>query len=361
MMQNYKKFMKKCIFLAKKGEGNVSPNPLVGAVVLDKNGEIAGYGWHKKYGEAHAEVNALNMAGEKANGGTIFVNLEPCSHFGKTPPCADLIIEKGLKKVVIGCVDPNPVVAGNGIKKLEKANIEVVCGVLEDECKKLNEIFFTNRLKNRPFIAIKTATTTDGKIASRTGDSKWVTCEKSRKTVHKLRNKYDAILTGSNTVDADNPSMNCRLKNCKNPVRIVADSMLRLSSDLKFFNSDGTPVYIAIGENIEPKGFADHIEFIKCPLINGKIDLNFLIQKLFEKGIMSILVEAGGGLNGALIKTGLVDKIYQFIAPKMLGDNKAVNCFYGFEKERMSDTKNLRIDSFKKSGDDLMIEYSVIS
>ena len=361
MMKNYEKFMRKCISLAKKGEGHVSPNPLVGAVVLDKNGEITGAGWHKKYGEAHAEVNALKMAGEKARGGTIFVSLEPCSHFGKTPPCADLIISKGIKKVVAGVLDPNPLVAGNGIKKLKNAGIEVVCGVLEDECRKLNEIFFKNQLEKRPFIAIKTAMTFDGKIAAQNGDSKWVTCEKSRKIVQKLRNKYDAILTGSNTVIADNPSMNCRLKNGVNPIRVVVDSKMRLSPDFKFFKNDNTPVFVAIGENIEPKDFPEHVRFIKCPIFDGKIDLKFLFGELYKKGIRSILVEAGGGLNGAVLKTGMVDRVYQFIAPKILGDKRAVNCFYGLETEFMKDAKNLRIESVKKSADDLLVEYSVLN
>ena len=361
MMKNYEKFMRKCISLAKKGEGHVSPNPLVGAVVLDKNGEIAGVGWHEKYGEAHAEVNALKMAGEKASGGTIFVSLEPCSHFGKTPPCADLIISKGIKKVVAGVLDPNPIVAGKGIKKLKNAGIEVVCGVLEDECRKLNEIFFKNQLEKRPFIAIKTAMTFDGKIAAANGDSKWVTCEKSRKIVQKLRNKYDAILTGSNTVLADNPSMNCRLKNGVNPVRVVIDSKLRLSPDFKFFKNDKTPIFIAIGENVEPKGFPAHVQFIKCPIVDGKIDLKFLFSELYKKGVKSILVEAGGGLNGAVLRTGMADKIYQFIAPKILGDNSAISCFYGLKTEFMKDAKNLRIESVKKSADDLLVEYSVLN
>ena len=186
MPKFYEKLMKKCISLAHKGEGFVSPNPMVGAVVLDKNNDIIGYGWHKKYGEPHAEVNAINMAknnGYSLKNGTIIVNLEPCSHYGKTPPCADLIIKEKIKKVVIGCIDSNPKVAGNGIKKLKDAGIEVVLGILEKDCKKLNEIFFKNQMKNLPFIAIKTATTMDGKIATKTGSSKWITSEKARKEI----------------------------------------------------------------------------------------------------------------------------------------------------------------------------------
>ena len=190
--KNNEKYIKKCIKLARKGEGKVSPNPLVGAVILDKNGKIAGYGWHQKYGEAHAEVNAVKMAKEKGRdikGGTIFVSLEPCSHCGKTPPCCNLIIKEGLKKAVIGCVDPNPIVSGRGIQKLKDAGIEVVTGILENECKKLNEIFIKNQLDNKPFIAIKTASTLDGKIATKNGSSKWITTEKARNP-HRLRHCY---------------------------------------------------------------------------------------------------------------------------------------------------------------------------
>ena len=320
----YTKYIKKCISLARKGEGNVSPNPLVGAVVLDKYGNIAGYGYHQKYGQPHAEVNAIKMAeknGINIKGGTIFVSLEPCSHFGKTPPCADLIIEKGLKKVVTGCIDPNPKVAGNGIKKLKDAGIEVVCGVLEQQCRNLNEIFIKNQIEKRPFIAIKTAVTADGKIAAKTGDSKWITSEKARACVQKLRNKYDAILTGSGTVIADNPSLTCRMKN-------------------------GT----------------DNVKILKCPPdpSTGKIDLNILIQKLFDFGIMSVIIEAGGTLNGAFLKTGRVDKIYQFIAPKILGDNSAKSFVEGFDIPKIDDCLKFEVKKVKKFKPDILLVLNAI-
>ena len=355
----YEKYIKKCLQLAKKGEGFVSPNPLVGAVVLDKNGNVAGCGWHKKFGEAHAEVNAFEEAKKNnidVKGGTIFVSLEPCSHFGKTPPCADLIIKKGIKKVVIGCKDPNPKVDGGGIKKLKEAGIEVVTNILEEECMRLNEIFFKNQTKNMPFVAIKTATTMDAKIASRTGSSKWITSQKARSYVQKLRNKYDAILTGSGTVLADNPYLTCRLKNGRNPARIIVDSKQITSFEANIYSDDGTKVFLAVSENSKPKDYGSNVEIIKCPLADNKIDLNYLISKLYEKGIRSILIEAGGSLNGAFLKAGLVDKVYQFIAPKILGDKEAKNFAEGFCVDKISDSIKLKIHKVKIFEPDILIE-----
>ena len=359
--KNNEKYIKKCIKLAIKGEGKVSPNPLVGSVILDKIGKIAGYGWHQKYGEAHAEVNAVKMAKEKGidiKGGTIFVSLEPCSHFGKTPPCCDLIIKEGLKKAVIGCVDPNPIVSGRGIQKLKDAGIEVVTGILENECKKLNEIFIKNQLDNKPFIAIKTASTLDGKIATKNGSSKWITTEKARKHVQKLRNKYDAILTGSGTVIADNPSLTARIKNGTNPIRVIIDSNGRTSAESKVFNNDGTKVFLAVFAQTDTSKYPENVEIIKCPKLEstGKIDLQFLTRKLYEKGVRSILVEAGGTLNGAFIKEKLADKLYQFIAAKILGDKDGKNFAEGFDISDINNCVKLNITNVKMFNQDILIE-----
>lgn len=358
--KNNEKFIKKCINLAKKGEGKVSPNPLVGAIVTDKNGVVAGYGWHKKYGEAHAEVNAVKMAKENnidIQGGTIYVSLEPCSHHGKTPPCADMIIKEGIKKVVIGCVDPNPIVSGNGIKKLKNARIEVVTGVCENECKELNEIFIKNQTSQKPFVAIKTATTIDGYIATSTGSSKWITSEKSRNYVQKLRNKYDAILTGSGTILADNPSLTCRAKKGRNPIRVIVDSKSITPADAKVFNNDGIKVYLAVFEDTDVSKYSDNVEIIICPKNNeNKIDLEVLTQKLYEKGIRSILVEAGGKLNGAFIKAGLADKLYHFIAPKMLADATGKKFVEGFDITDINQSLKLKITNTRKLEPDILIE-----
>ncbi|MDD3013486.1 MAG: bifunctional diaminohydroxyphosphoribosylaminopyrimidine deaminase/5-amino-6-(5-phosphoribosylamino)uracil reductase RibD [Candidatus Gastranaerophilales bacterium] len=350
------RYIKECIELAKFGEGKVSPNPFVGSIVLDKNGNVVGRGYHMKCGEAHAEINALNEAGEKAICGIIYINLEPCSHFGKTPPCADRIISSGVKKVVVGMVDPNPQVAGEGLKKIRAAGIEVTSGILEGECKKLNEIFIKHITNNKPFIAIKTASTTDGKIATRTGSSKWITSDSARAEVQRLRNKYDAILTGSGTVIKDNPSLTCRLEGGRNPVRIIIDSELKTGPNSNVYNNDGTKIFIATSEKAEGK-YSENVEIIRCPLTNeGKINLKFLTDELYKKGIRSILVEAGGKLNGAFLKNSLVDKFYFFIAPKILGDNRAYTTIDGFDTENIDQCINLRFDDVKFFSPDLLIE-----
>ncbi|MEI7473467.1 MAG: bifunctional diaminohydroxyphosphoribosylaminopyrimidine deaminase/5-amino-6-(5-phosphoribosylamino)uracil reductase RibD [bacterium] len=353
--------MSQCIELARLSEGYVSPNPLVGSIVMDKNGNIAGKGWHKKYGEAHAEVNAIAEAGDEAcNDGTIFVSLEPCSHYGKTPPCADLIISKGFKKVIVGMIDPNPKVAGDGVKKLIDSGIEVITGIFETECQKLNEIFIKHILEKKPFISIKTASTLDGKIAARTGSSKWITSDSAREEVQRLRNKYDAILTGSGTIIADNPSLTARIENGRNPVRVIIDSKLRTSPDSKAYINDGTKVIIATTEDqIKEKAhlFAENIEFLACPLTQeNMLNLNFLTAELYKKGIYSILVEAGGHLNGGFIKDGLVDKIYFFVAPKILGDNSGFSIIDGFNTTDINKSIKINFGEIHKFSPDIMIE-----
>lgn len=358
-MKKYEELMKRCISLAKKAKGQVSPNPLVGAVVFDDDFNIISEGYHQRYGCCHAEVNAVNSANCDLKGKSIIVNLEPCSHYGKNPPCADLIIKKGFKKVVIGMVDPNPLVAGKGILKLQEAGIEVITGILEGECKKLNEVFIKNHLEKKPFITIKTATTLDGKIATSTGSSKWITCEKSRQYVQKLRNDYHAILTSSSTVIKDNPSLNCRLKNGKNPVRIILDTNLKTSPESNVYKNDATRVIIAVKndiENIKIKKFPENIEFIKCNLKDGHIDLEELFNKLYEEKITSILVEAGSMLTSAIIKENLADKLVQFIAPKITGDSFAISFVSGFKIENINDSIGLVGLSTKKLGTDIMTE-----
>lgn len=351
--------MRQCLNIAKKGEGTTSPNPLVGAVIFDDNFNVISKGYHQKYGEAHAEVNAVKNANCSLKRLSIAVNLEPCSHHGKTPPCADLIIKEGFKRVIIGMQDPNPIVSGRGIKKLQDAGIEVVLGVLEDECKKLNEIFLKDQLNKKPFITIKTATTLDGKIACRSGSSRWITSTKSRNCVHKLRNFYDAILTGSNTVLIDNPSLTCRIKGGKNPTRIIIDSTLKTNPNSKVYNQDETLVFIVTDEKIsesKQKAFPENVQFIKCSLKNNKIDLCEATQKLYEKNIKSIVIEAGGTLNHAFIKEKLVDKLIQFVAPKIIGDKDAINFVQGFNIEEIDDSQMLSRLNVKTFNPDIMIE-----
>lgn len=362
-MINYEKHMKKCIKLALKADGKTSPNPLVGCVVLDKNGKEISTGYHKKYGEAHAEAMALNkLLDNEAEGGTLIVNLEPCSHFGETPPCADLIIKKGIKRLVIGMKDPNPLVAGNGIEKCKNAGIEIIENVLADDVMKLNEVFIKNMLKNSCFVSIKTATTLDGKIATKTGSSKWITSEKARYKVQKIRNSYDAILTTSSTIIKDNPSMTCNIENGKNPVKIILDRELKTDFNSKIYDSSGEKIYIVVDEDINEDKIATiptHVAVIKCPINNYKLDLTHLLGEVFKLGVRSVLVEAGGKLNGQLISLGLVDKIYQFVAPKILGDENGINAFEGRDIKEISNTLNVEFESIADFKPDFLVIYKI--
>lgn len=344
---NYEEYMKRCIFLAKQGEGKTAPNPLVGCVVLDKNNNVISEGFHEKYGENHAERNALlKLSPEKTRDGTLIVNLEPCSHYGKTPPCADLIIKYGIKKVVIGMRDVNPVVAGNGIKKLKNAGIEVVEGVLEDECKKLNEVFIKNMTEHKTFVAIKTAATLDGKIATHNGSSKWITAEKAREEVKNIRNRYDALLTSSSTVIADNPLMEHRCN-------IILDRNLKtINKEYKIYNNKRVIVFCEKEFQLPEK---TNVEFIKTPVVNVNLDLDFVFNKLYEMKIMSVLIEAGGRLNGSALKYS--DKIYHFIAPKILGDNNGRSCFDFRTVDDINLSDNFRIEEVQKFEPDIMLTY----
>lgn len=348
-MINYEKLMKKCINLAKKGRGKTAPNPLVGCVVLDKNNKIISTGYHHKYGENHAERDALlKLTDGSEKDGTLVVNLEPCSHYGKTPPCADLIIERGLKKVVIGCVDNNPKVAGNGIKKLKNAGIEVVLNVLEKECRELNEIFFTNIEEQRIFVALKTATTIDGKIATKIGDSKWITSDKSRNYARKLRTYYDAILTSSNTVIADNPTM-------KHKTKIILDRNLRTDWNSDIYKQG--QIILVTSEDYCVDEYPLNFEVLLCPEKNGKLDLNYILKELYATGIKSIFIEAGGKLCGEFVKENLVDKVYHFIAPKILNDNSGRSCFDGDNIFKINDSKNFKLIDTKKLDSDILLTY----
>lgn len=363
-MENYKKYMKKCIKLALKSDGKTSPNPLVGCVVLDKNGKEIATGYHKKYGAMHAEADALSKLKDEAIGGTLIVNLEPCSHHGKTPPCTDLIIKKGIKRLVIGMKDPNPDVEGNGVEKCKNAGIELVENILHDEAVKLNEVFIKNVTQKQAFVAIKTATTLDGKIATRTGSSKWITSEKARAAVQKIRNRYDAILTTSSTIITDNPSMICSLKNGKNPVKIILDRELKTDFNSKIYQSSTEKIYLIVDETAKTDkilAIPTSVVVIKCPTNNCKFDLNYLFNKLYNLGIMSVLVEAGGTLNGELISLGLADRIYQFIAPKILGDQTGINAFEGRSISEISNTLNFKFDGVYVFNPDVLVTYTKVN
>ncbi len=341
---DYDKYMKKCIELAKGGEGQTSPNPLVGCVVLDKDGNEISTGFHHKYGENHAERDALlKLTNGEEKGGTLIVNLEPCSHHGKTPPCADLIIERGLKRVVIGMQDVNPIVAGNGIKKLKNAGIEVVEHVLEDECKILNEVFIKNMTQKKVFVAIKTATTLDGKIATQNGSSKWITSEKAREEVKVIRNRYDAIMTSSATILADNPTMLHRKK-------IILDRKLRTNLEAPIYKNG--EIYL-FNDSLDM--FEGGVNFIKTPVHDDKLDLEFVFNKAYELGIKSVLVESGGHLAGSVLK--YADKIYHFIAPKITGDNNSLSCFDFQQIDDINKSLNFKFSDIRSFEPDILITY----
>ena len=341
-----KKFMKTCFNLAKKGGNDVCPNPMVGCVIV-KNGKIISKGYHKKYGEFHAERNAILKAKDKdLAGSTLYVNLEPCSHFGKTPPCCDLIIEKKIKKVIFSNKDPNPKI--NGIKKLKEAGIEVIGGLLENEGYELNKVFFKNIKTNLPYVVIKTGVTLDSKIATENFQSKWITNELSRTEVMKLRSKYQAILTGSNTVIYDNPKLTSRIKNGVSPVRIILDREGKIHYDANVFNNDGIRIIIFTNSG---KKYPKHVEALPYE------GLFSMMKTLYKKGVTSVMVEAGGTLNSLLLQEGLVDEIYQFIAPKILG--KGINFTEKLNigaLDRAIDVHDLKIKQF---GSDILLNYKI--
>jgi len=353
------KNMKLALELAKKGEGSVSPNPLVGAVIV-KNGKVVASGWHKKFGGDHAEIVALkNAKAKKVNvsGSTLYVNLEPCSHFGKTPPCADAIIESGIKKVVIAMKDPNPLVGGKGIKKLIEAGIEVKVGCLKKEAQKLNEKFAKWISTKIPFVAIKFAMSLDGKIATRTGDSKWITSDASRKLVHELRDSYDAILVGRNTVATDNPV----LKGIKRePKRIILDSKLVLSPNSNVFR-DSNVVVITTSAAPQSKIKLFEKKNISVVVFKDKIDIKPLLKYLGEIGISSVFVEGGSEIFGSFIDSRAVDKVYCFISPQIIGGAGAKTAIAGKGADMVKNALNFNNSSFKQIGQDVLVEASVKS
>jgi diaminohydroxyphosphoribosylaminopyrimidine deaminase/5-amino-6-(5-phosphoribosylamino)uracil reductase len=360
------KMMKRALELAEKGIGYTNPNPLVGAVIV-KEGRIIGEGYHKLYGSNHAEINAFESATEDVRGATMYITLEPCSHYGKTPPCAKAIVEKGIKKVVIGLKDPNPLVSGRGIKILQENGIEVVCGVLEEEGKKVNEVFLKYITTKTPFCIMKTAMTLDGKIATRSGDSKWITGELSREYVHRLRHRMSGIMVGIGTIIADDPMLNTRLSNQKgrDPVRIVIDSSAKIPLDAKVLNLDSEAItIIAATEKADKEKLKALIEkgaeIIISPIKNNGVDLNFLMKILAERKIDSILLEGGSKINYSAVKEGIVDKVNAFIAPKLIGGDAAKTPVGGEGIEFMKDAVSLCNIEIHRFENDIMIEGYIV-
>lgn len=361
-MKDNNYYMRRAIELAKKGWGRTNPNPLVGAVIV-KDDRVIAEGFHEVVGCAHAEVAAFNNAVEDVTGGTLYVNLEPCSHYGRTPPCAKAIIEAKIKKVVISMIDPNPKVSGRGVQMLRDAGVEVETGVLEEEAKKLNEIFINFVVKKKPFVILKTAMTIDGKIASAIGDSKWVTSVESRNYVHVLRDRVASIMVGINTVIKDNPMLTTRFddRSGTDPVRIIVDSKGIIPLESKVLcNASKAGVILATTSNIpkdkEKQLIDTRVKVIKTEVKDGRVDLVKLSQQLYKLEIDSVLLEGGGTLNAAALESGIVDKVMFFIAPKILGGKEAVTPVEGKGIRLMSEALKLKDVSLSKFGEDILVE-----
>lgn len=353
-------YMGLAINLARKGIGKVNPNPMVGAVIVEDN-KIVGTGYHEKYGGKHAEVNAIENSRESLNGSTMYVNLEPCSHFGKTPPCVDKIIESKINKVVIASVDPNPLVQGKGVKKLRDAGIEVKVGVLDEENKKLNEVFLKYIKNKKPFVVMKVAMSLDGKIATTTGQSKWISCDESRRYVHKLRSEVMSILVGINTVIKDDPMLDCRLENGKNPIRIIVDTTLKIPIDSKIVSSSKSIRTIVVTTKnanrnvmklLEGKG----VEILTVNLKNNLVALKEMINKLGELNIDSILIEGGSSLNFSAMNENIVDKIQVYVAPIILGGESSKTPIGGQGVDDIKEAFKLHKLEYKQIGSDILIE-----
>lgn len=359
------KYMELALTLALKGKGTVSPNPMVGAVIV-KDGRIIGEGYHQRYGEGHAEVNAFKNASEDVKGATMYVTLEPCSHHGKTPPCAEKIVEKKIKKVVIGTLDPNPLVSGRGVKILQDAGIEVESGILNDKCIKINEIFMKYIVKKEPFVVMKSAMSLDGKIATSAGESKWITGEESRRNVHVLRKELSAIMVGVETVIKDDPELTCRIENGINPIRIVVDSTLRIPIDSKIIKTaDKVKTIIATTKKAE-RNTIKILEDYGVQIIiadtnkEGRVDLKDLMKKLGEAKIDSILLEGGAKLNFSALEQGIVDKVQIYIAPKIIGGQNAKGPVGGLGIDKLEQAFKLKEITYKTVGEDILIEGYIV-
>ncbi|MFP6597214.1 MAG: bifunctional diaminohydroxyphosphoribosylaminopyrimidine deaminase/5-amino-6-(5-phosphoribosylamino)uracil reductase RibD [Candidatus Hydrogenedentota bacterium] len=350
-------YMERALALAALALGRTSPNPMVGCVVV-KDGEIIGEGYHGKAGEPHAEVVALRDAGDVSEA-TVYVTLEPCFHEGRTSPCVDLLKERKPKRVVAAMEDPSPKVAGRGFEALQEAGVEVSVGLLEDRARKLNEAFVKFITTGRPFVIAKCGMSLDGKIATRTGDSRWVTGEESRKQVHHIRNQVDAILVGSRTVMLDDPSLTTRLPQeaTHDPIRVILDSSEYLGADRKVFNIESSaPTWIAVAEEREVEGVDEVIQIPQGP---GGLDMEFLMHELARRDVISVLIEGGGTTLASAFEAGIVDKVMFFVAPKIVGGREAVSAVDGVGSEMMADAVPLENMIATPVGNDILLEAYV--
>jgi len=357
-------YMKRALTLARKGKRWTSPNPMVGCVVV-KDGRIIGEGYHKRFGENHAEINAINSASESLKDSTFYVSLEPCSHYGKTPPCVDRIIDSGASRVVAGVLDPNPAVSGNGIKKLGNHGIETRVGVLENECRDLNERFFTFMTTGIPFVTLKYAQTIDGRIASATGHSQWISSKESRRFAHALRAEHDVVLVGVDTVIRDDPELTVRLVRGQNPVRIIVDSTLRTPENARILGDQkrATTLIALTSQGSEERRSYLNKRGIETLLIDedgaGRVDLRKLLIAAGKRGLSSVLVEGGSGIITSFVREGLSDRIVIITAPKILG--KGIEAVGDLGIQTVDDSIQLALKKLMKKGDDIIADLRLMS
>jgi diaminohydroxyphosphoribosylaminopyrimidine deaminase/5-amino-6-(5-phosphoribosylamino)uracil reductase len=350
--------MRRALALARRGLGRTSPNPAVGCVIV-KDDTVVGEGWHRQAGGPHAEVFALQKAGDAAKGACAYVTLEPCSHHGRTPPCADALVAAGVRRVVAGMMDPNPQVMGRGLARLREAGIQVECGLLEPECRSLNEPFLKHVTTGLPLVVCKLAMTLDGRIATALGDSRWITGERSRRHVHRLRDQMDAIMVGVGTVLADDPQLTCRLPKGRDPIRVVVDSSLRTPPNARVLCPDsGAATIIATisasgpcREALEKSG----AEVLACADAAGRVSILDLLQQLGRRGVQSVLLEGGATLAGEFQRQQLIDRYLFFLAPKLVG-GEGPGPFSGPGVERMAQAKGLSIVRVARFDEDILVE-----
>ncbi len=379
MENRHEHFMNLAMKLALKGKNKTSPNPMVGALVV-KDNRILGRGYHEKAGLSHAEIIALDEAGEKSEGATLYVTLEPCVHFGQTPPCVERVIKSGVKEVIVGMIDPNPLNNGKGIDILKQNKIKVEVGFLEGELRKMNEVFIKYITKKLPFVTVKVGQSLDGKIATRQGDSKWVTSDKSRIFSHRLRAEYDAIMVGVNTALRDNPKLDAWFSK-KQPKKIIVDSELSVSENANIFNppvlekpgvketvalfaSKSSVIIVTLPVQSGQETENRKILFQKAVILeakekDGQINLKDMMKKLAKMGVANIIVEGGGMLVGSLFDEGLVDKILFFISPKIIGGKDAISSVMGKGVLRVDDAIKIKDIKLRHFGEDILIEGRV--
>jgi diaminohydroxyphosphoribosylaminopyrimidine deaminase/5-amino-6-(5-phosphoribosylamino)uracil reductase len=352
-------WMRRVLRLAGKGAGRTSPNPMVGALLV-RGDRVVGEGYHSRAGEPHAEVNALRAAGSEARGATLYINLEPCTHYGRTPPCAPQVIRAGVKKAVIGMEDPNPAVHGRGIRSLRSGGIDVRLGVLGEACRELNEAFSKHIVEGKPFVILKVAATLDGKIAARNGDSKWISGERSRRFVHQLRNRVDGVVVGVGTVVRDDPLLTARVRGGRDPLRIILDSRLRIPEGARVLQDSPSGTMIAVTkkapqekiERLKKRG----VRILTAPSKEGRVDLAWCFSRLGEMGVTSLMVEGGSRVSGALLDGRLFDKLLLFLSPRLLGDARSVAIFGGKGFEDLRDALTLPKVRTRKIGEDILVE-----